>query len=376
MSWFKEERKTSFIRTFCNNVIKAGQIPKHVAIIMDGNRRFAKKVKCERSKGHEKGFEKLTEVLEWCFDLGIPEVTVYAFSIENFKRSQEEVDGLMELARQKFDRLMEEKEMIMKHGVCVRALGDLTMLPDDLQRSVARVVKFSQNNIKATLNVCLAYTSRHEISNAVKLMAEGVELGLIKASDISESLLEKCLYTSPSPHPDMLIRTSGEVRFSDFLLWQCSYSSLSFLKVLWPEFSVWDFYGAILSFQWNYKAFKEASESRKAKQSQAELDWELQCVLDEIVGESVSVSNGNGHMPNMRLACEQNGATTEETLSTNGYHGPQTNTCNVKELITKPCIQQRLEAYRESKQSRIDKFITHLENKQVEYLERICPKVM
>lgn len=156
----------------------------------------------------------------------------------------------------------------------------------------------------------------------------------------------------------------------------CSYSSLSFLKVLWPEFSVWDFYGAILSFQWNYKAFKEASESRKAKQSQAELDWELQCVLDEIVGESVSVSNGNGHMPNMRLACEQNGATTEETLSTNGYHGPQTNTCNVKELITKPCIQQRLEAYRESKQSRIDKFITHLENKQVEYLERICPKVM
>ncbi|CAH3120664.1 unnamed protein product [Pocillopora meandrina] len=376
MSWFKEERKTSFIRTFCNNVIKAGQIPKHVAIIMDGNRRFAKKVKCERSKGHEKGFEKLTEVLEWCFDLGIPEVTVYAFSIENFKRSKEEVDGLMELATQKFDRLMEEKEMIMKHGVCVRALGDLTMLPEELQRSVARVVKYSQNNTKATLNVCLAYTSRHEISNAVKLMAEGVELGLLKASDISESLLEKCLYTSHSPHPDMLIRTSGEVRFSDFLLWQCSYSSLSFLKVLWPEFSVWDFYGAILSFQWNYKAFKEATESCRIKQTQAELDWELQCVLDEMAGGSVSVSNGNGHMPNTRSAFEQNGATTEEIPLTNGYHGLQTSIHNVEELITKPCIQQRLKTYRELKQSRIDKFIAYLENRQVEYLERICPKVM
>ncbi|XP_058950569.2 dehydrodolichyl diphosphate synthase complex subunit DHDDS-like [Pocillopora verrucosa] len=376
MSWFKEERKTSFIRTFCNNVIKAGQIPKHVAIIMDGNRRFAKKVKCERSKGHEKGFEKLTEVLEWCFDLGIPEVTVYAFSIENFKRSKEEVDGLMELATQKFDRLMEEKEMIMKHGVCVRALGDLTMLPEELQRSVARVVKYSQNNTKATLNVCLAYTSRHEISNAVKLMAEGVELGLLKASDISESLLEKCLYTSHSPHPDMLIRTSGEVRFSDFLLWQCSYSSLSFLKVLWPEFSVWDFYGAILSFQWNYKAFKEATESCRIKQTQVELDWELQCVLDEMAEGSVSVSNGNGHTPNTRSVFEQNGATTEEIPLTNGYHGLQTSKHNVEELISKPCIQQRLETYRELKQSRIDKFLAHLENRQVEYLDRICPKVM
>lgn len=124
------------------------------------------------------------------------------------------------------------------------------------------------------------------------------------------------------------------------------------------------------------KHLQEASESCKTKQLQAELDWELQCVLDEMVGESVSVSNGNGYMPSMRLACEQNGATTEETPSKNGYHGLQTNTHNVKELVTKPCIQQRLQAYRECKQSRIDKFIAHLENKQVQYLERICPKVM
>jgi len=351
-------------------------MPKHVAIIMDGNRRYAKKVNCERSKGHEKGFEKLTEVLEWCFDLGIPEVTVYAFSIENFKRSKEEVDGLMELAKQKFDRLMEEKEMIQKHGVCLRALGDLTMLPEDLQRSVARVVKFSQNNTKATLNVCLAYTSRQEISNAVKLMAEGVELGLLKPSDVSESLLEKCLYTSQSPHPDMLIRTSGEVRFSDFLLWQCSYSSLSFLKVLWPEFSVWDFYGAIISFQWNYKTFQDAIDSNLRKQSQAELEWELQCVLDEMSGESAAITNGNGHVLSTRPTSEQNGAATDEISYSSGCHARHTNLRNFKELLTKPHIQQRLNAYKESKQSRTEKFLAHLESKQMQYLENICPKVL
>ena len=117
-------------------------------------------------------------------------------------------------------------------------------------------------------------------------------------------------------------------------------------------------------------------ESCKTKQSQAELYWELQCVLDEMAGVSVSVSNGNGHMPNMRPAYEQNGATTEEISSTNGYHGPQTSKHNVEELITTPCIQQRLETYRESKQVRIGKFLAYLDNRQVEYLERMCPKVM
>ena len=117
-------------------------------------------------------------------------------------------------------------------------------------------------------------------------------------------------------------------------------------------------------------------ESCKTKQSQAELYWELQCVLDEMAGVSVSVSNGNGHMPNTRPAYEQNGTTTEEIPLTNGYHGPQTSKHNVEELISMPCIQQRLETYRESKQVRIDKFLAYLDNRQVEYLERMCPKVM
>ncbi|KAJ7363477.1 hypothetical protein OS493_009632 [Desmophyllum pertusum] len=195
--------------------------------------------------------------------------------------------------------------------------------------------------------------------------------------DVSESLLEKCLYTSQSPHPDILIRTSGEVRFSDFLLWQCSYSCLSFLEVLWPEFSVWDFYGAILSFQWNYKNFKEATDSNTRKQSQTELEWELQCVLDEMAGDSAaSIANGNGHVLSTRSTCEQNGAVTDEMSPTNGYHAPQTSMRNSKELLTKPRIQQRLQAYKESKQSRIDKFLAHLDNKRTHYLENIYPKVM
>ena len=121
---------------------------------------------------------------------------------------------------------------------------------------------------------------------------------------------------------------------------------------------------------------QEATESCRIKQTQVELDWELQCVLDEMAEGSVSVSNGNGHTPNTRSVFEQNGPTTEEIPLTNGYHGLQTSKHNVEELITKPCIQQRLETYRELKQSRIDKFIAYLENRQVEYLDRICPKVM
>ncbi|KAG2460685.1 DHDDS synthase, partial [Polypterus senegalus] len=199
---------------------KAGPMPKHIAFIMDGNRRYARKLHVERQQGHMHGFDKLAETLRWCLNLDIREVTVYAFSIENFKRAKEEVDGLMELARQKFTRLLEEQDNLQKHGVCIRVLGDLDLLPLDIQKLIAQAVLSTRTHNKCFLNVCFAYTSRHEISNAVKEMAWGVEKGLIKPSDISEFLLEKCLYTSNSPDPELLIRTSGEVRLSDFLLWQ------------------------------------------------------------------------------------------------------------------------------------------------------------
>ncbi|XP_040474993.1 dehydrodolichyl diphosphate synthase complex subunit DHDDS isoform X4 [Ursus maritimus] len=178
MSWIKEGELSLWER-FCANIIKAGPMPKHIAFIMDGNRRYARKCQVERQEGHSQGFNKLAETLRWCLNLGVLEVTVYAFSIENFKRSKSEVDGLMDLARQKFSRLMEEQEKLQKHGVCIRVLGDLHLLPLDLQELIAQAVQATTNYNKCFLNVCFAYTSRHEISNAVREMAWGVEQGLL-----------------------------------------------------------------------------------------------------------------------------------------------------------------------------------------------------
>ncbi|XP_052000421.1 dehydrodolichyl diphosphate synthase complex subunit Dhdds-like isoform X2 [Xyrauchen texanus] len=248
MSWIRET-ELRLIERLTANILKAGPMPKHVAFIMDGNRRYAQKKHVERKEGHTQGFDKLAETLRWCLNLGIHEVTVYAFSIENFKRSREEVDGLIELARQKFSRLLTEKENLEKHGVCIRVLGDLTLLPEDLQQLIAKAVVSTRAHNKCFLNVCFAYTSRHEIANAVKEMAWGVEQGLIKSSDVSEGLLSQCLYSSNSPNPDLLIRTSGEVRLSDFLLWQTSYSCLVFQSILWPEYSFWNLCDAILQYQ-------------------------------------------------------------------------------------------------------------------------------
>ncbi|KAG8588709.1 hypothetical protein GDO81_006070 [Engystomops pustulosus] len=221
MSWIRD-KELSLIERLCANVLKAGPMPKHVAFIMDGNRRYAKKCHVERQEGHSQGFEKLAETLRWCLNLGICEVTVYAFSIENFKRSKEEVDGLMELARQKFTRLLEEKDKLQKHEVCIRVIGDLSLLPLDIQKLIAQAVLETKAYSKCFLNVCFAYTSRHEVTNAVCEVARGVQEGLIEPRDVTENLLDQCLYTSHSPDPDLLIRTSGEVRLSDFLLWQTS----------------------------------------------------------------------------------------------------------------------------------------------------------
>ncbi|XP_010185675.1 PREDICTED: dehydrodolichyl diphosphate synthase isoform X3 [Mesitornis unicolor] len=245
MSWIREGELT-IIERFCANIIKAGPMPKHVAFIMDGNRRYAQKCHVERQQGHSQGFDKLAQTLRWCLNLGIREVTVYAFSIENFKRSKEEVDGLMDLARQKFSRLLEEQ---------------------------------------CFLNVCFAYTSRHEISNAVREMAWGVEQGLLEPSDVSESLLDKCLYTSNSPDPDLLIRTSGEVRLSDFLLWQTSHSCLVFQSVLWPEYSFWNLCEAILRFQMNYSALQKARDSYMEERRRQQMERDQAYVAKKLQQE-------------------------------------------------------------------------------------------
>ncbi|ESP01058.1 hypothetical protein LOTGIDRAFT_225491 [Lottia gigantea] len=282
MSWFSTNSRQTWLQKLCVRVLKAGPIPKHIAFIMDGNRRFATKNSIDRAQGHLHGFNKLAETLEWCLNLGICEVTVYAFSIENFKRSKEEVECLMEIARQKFSKLLEEKEMIEKHGVCIRVLGNLTLLPLDVQEIIAEAVNFTKHNTRAILNVCFSYTSRDDICTAMRELASGVKQGHIKQSDINERVLEKCFYTSQCRKVDLLIRTSGEVRLSDFLLWESSYGVLAFVQVLWPEFSIWHLYAAVLHYQRNSQAVGIARDNNEVEIERLQQESDHSCVLQEL----------------------------------------------------------------------------------------------
>ncbi|XP_064111622.1 dehydrodolichyl diphosphate synthase complex subunit DHDDS-like isoform X2 [Macrobrachium nipponense] len=266
MTWIVEQNRT-WAEWAAIRVLKVGPIPHHLAVIMDGNRRFARKEQKDTLTGHKQGFHKLTEVLCWCRDLGINEVTAYAFSIENFKRSKHEVNGLMDLAAEKFAKLLEEKDKLAKHGVCIRVLGDLTLLPSVIRKLAAEAILATRHNNKCFLNLALAYTSRAEITSAMNDLQEGVKERKIETNDISEELLERCLYTHGSRDPDLLVRTSGEVRLSDFLLWQSGFSCLFFTKVLWPEFTIWHLFGAVFYYQRHYHTLAEA---RKKTVSQRE----------------------------------------------------------------------------------------------------------
>jgi len=256
MVWFVEDKRT-WLQKLCAKVLKNGPVPRHVAIIMDGNRRYARVNKLKQIDGHVSGFNKLAEALNWCFTMDIKEVTVYAFSIENFKRSADEVNGLFDLAREKFQRLLGEKEKIDKLGVCVRIFGDISLVPADLQQTIAKVMRLTKDNNKLFMNVCMAYTSRDEMTMAIKDICVGVKEKQLDISDINETLIENCLYTSHSHEVDLMVRTSGEVRLSDFLLWQSNFSVLSFVDQLWPEFSIWNFYMGIFNYQLNYNAIQK-----------------------------------------------------------------------------------------------------------------------
>lgn len=249
MSWIAENQ-LSYLQRLAVNVIKCGPIPNHIAIIMDGNRRFASKLNTSRKEGHTKGFEKLAECLQWCLDLGVKEVTVYAFSIENFKRSQDEVDTLMQLAREKFRKLFEEKDKLMKEGICMRVIGNLSLLPEDIRQLIAEAMLLTKDNNKAILNVAFSYTSRDEITHSIQDIVTGLNNNEIQPEDVDEQLITECLYTNQSSCPDILVRTSGEVRLSDYLLWQISENTdIYFTNVLWPEFSIWHLLGCIFKYQ-------------------------------------------------------------------------------------------------------------------------------
>ncbi|GAB0097422.1 Alkyl transferase [Sergentomyia squamirostris] len=253
MSWVSEN-KLPWWQRLAMRVVKVGKIPSHIAFIMDGNRRFARKIHVEKTEGHSRGFERLADVLQWCLDLGVKEVTVYAFSIENFKRSKDEVDDLLKLASEKFDRLLEEQDKLRERGICIRIIGNLSMLPEELQQKIARAMYVTRNNKTAILNVAFAYTSRDEVTHSLKTITEGVSDSSLDHDAITHELIDRCLYTKYGTNPDLLIRTSGETRLSDFLLWQVSTTILYFTKILWPEITIWHVLGAIFQYQrWYYR---------------------------------------------------------------------------------------------------------------------------
>ncbi|KAL1456662.1 hypothetical protein WDU94_001375 [Cyamophila willieti] len=251
MSWIVDST-LNCIQYSVIKLLKKGHVPKHIAFIMDGNRRFAKKFQTKTIEGHSKGFDKLAETLQWCLDLGVKEVTVYAFSIENFKRTEEEVSGLMDLARVKFKRLIEEKDKLNEKGVRVRVIGNIELLPRDLIGLMKEAMFMTKDNTEANLNIAFSYTSRDEMVETSRILCDALRTNKITEQDLSMDLFEKCLYTGDSPHPDLIIRTSGETRLSDFMLVQSKSSFLYFCQTLWPEFSAWNLINAVFSYQYDY----------------------------------------------------------------------------------------------------------------------------
>ena len=228
----------------------ASPVPRHVAIIMDGNRRYAREVlKAENTnKGHEMGKDKLKEVLEWCIKTDVKVLTVYAFSTENFSREEEEVDFLLNLIKEMMFSLGDD-ERIHKNKVRVKMIGDRSIIPDELREAVEYAESKTKDYSDYHFNVAVAYGGRQEIINAVKRVAQMVKDGEMEVEDITEDSISGNMYTSDDPDPDLVLRTSGEFRLSNFLIWQLAYSELYFTDIYWPGFRYIDFLRAIRSYQ-------------------------------------------------------------------------------------------------------------------------------
>ena len=227
-------------------------MPKHIAIIMDGNRRWAKNKMLPVKLGHKQGAETLKKIVRHANKIGLEYITVYAFSTENWKRSKEEVDSLMSLLENYLDDFAKEADT---ENIVIRVLGDLTALSESIQESIRKTVERTRNNTGTIFNIALNYGGRNEIVNAVKEISKEVASGSLNVEDISENIVSEHLYTKSIPDPDLLIRTSGELRLSGFLPWQTVYSEFIFLEKLWPDFTPEDLDEAIETFKKRNRKF-------------------------------------------------------------------------------------------------------------------------
>ncbi|KAF2707013.1 undecaprenyl diphosphate synthase family protein-like protein [Pleomassaria siparia CBS 279.74] len=332
------------LRELLIGALKQGPIPQHVAFVMDGNRRFARDHKIETVEGHNLGFEALARILEVCYKTGVKVVTIYAFSIENFKRSKHEVDALMAMAKLKLDQLSQHGALLDRYGASIRILGQRNLVKPDVLEAIDRAVSLTAKNDKAILNVCFPYTSRDEITGAVKKTVESYsqpiqnlpplkrpfsethitqhirtqmlgdrlddaseqstsrstspssssnEANLAHSSatstafsssekgennpgppnfqdpeTITAEMLTDNMLTGGAPPLDLLVRTSGVQRLSDFMLWQChEKTSIVFLDCLWPEFDLWNFLPVLVEWQWQRKKIQEQEKGRARSKS-------------------------------------------------------------------------------------------------------------
>ena len=233
------------------------KLPQHIAIIMDGNGRWAKKRNLERIVGHQKGIESAREIVKFCREAGIKVLTLYAFSIENWRRPKKEVQALMNLLKK---YIVKESKELLKNNICLKTIGNI----DDMPPSVARILNETVEKTKTCsgmiVNLALSYGGRDEIIRAIKKIVQAVKQGSLKEGDITEENFSNYLYTRDIPDPDLLIRTSGEMRLSNFLLWQMAYTEIYVTEILWPDFKREDMVRALINYQSRERRFGRISE--------------------------------------------------------------------------------------------------------------------
>jgi undecaprenyl diphosphate synthase len=246
------ERRDRLARKSSKQTIDKNKMPRHVAIIMDGNGRWAKKKFMPRTMGHRAGMSSLKKVVRACDDMGIAILTVFAFSTENWKRPSDEVSYLMQLLAEFMQKELDE---LHQNNVRIQVLGDYNLLPLNCCVEIQRALQMTRNNTGLIFNIALNYGARQEIMDAAKKMAVKIAGGEMQADDLNEEIFSALLYTSGMPDPDLLIRSSGEMRVSNFLLWQIAYTELVVVDTLWPDFTENDLVQAVLEYQQRDRKF-------------------------------------------------------------------------------------------------------------------------
>jgi len=244
------------------NEIIIEKLPSHIAIIMDGNGRWAKKKGNQRIFGHKNAVTAVRETVEGCAELGIKYLTLYAFSTENWNRPKNEVDALMSLL---VNALNDELGRLHENNIRLGIIGDIDALPENVRTKLIESIEFTKNNNGMHLIIALSYSSRWEIVNAVKKIASDVKNNIILLNEINQDVFVKYLETRDIPDPELLIRTSGEIRISNFLLWQIAYTELYFCDILWPDFRKEHLYQAIINYQKRERRFGKTSEQLKTE---------------------------------------------------------------------------------------------------------------